>query len=155
MQWFNKSLHKTVEGSSTRHIECIILWMSKAFRYFRARWNKMSRCLWPSTVCTLHHRGRPGERFLPFENIPLNLRSKRATLLLLTWIYFSRLGGTVNFILQFMTNVAISISISQIFRSRVAINQLHPPMVSWSHRLYDMPGMGPRMNVLFWGRHDF
>ena len=52
--------------------------------------------------------------------IPLNSRSKtrqRATLLLLTWIYFSRSGGTVNFTLPFMTNVTISISTSHIFRS--------------------------------------
>ena len=48
-----------------------------------------------------------------FENylgqmIPLNSRSKTrqtATLLLLTWIYFCRSGGTVNFTLPFMTNV--------------------------------------------------
>ena len=49
--------------------------------------------------------------------IPLNSRSKtrqRATLLLLTWIYFCRLGGAVNFTLPFMTNVTISISTSQI-----------------------------------------
>ena len=60
-----------------------------------------------------------------FENyldqiIPLNSRSKtrqRATLLLLTWIYFCRSGGTVNFTLPFMTNVTISISTSQFFRS--------------------------------------
>ena len=52
--------------------------------------------------------------------IPLNSRSKtrqRATLLLHTWIYFCRSGGTVNFTLPFMTNVTISISTSQIFRS--------------------------------------
>ena len=40
--------------------------------------------------------------------IPLNSRSKtrqRAALLLLTWIYFCRSGGTVNFTLPFITNV--------------------------------------------------
>ena len=59
---------------------------------------------------------------------PSNLRSKtrqRATLLLLTWIYFCRLGGTVNFILPFMTKVTISISVSQIFRSWVEIYHDH------------------------------
>ena len=63
--------------------------------------------------------------------------------------------GTDNFILPFMTNVTISISISQSFLSWVAIYQLRPPMASLSHSLYDMPGLAPRMNVLFWGRHDF
>ena len=90
--------------------------------------------------------------------IPLNLRSKnwqRATLLLFTWVYFCRLGGKVNFILPFMTNVTISISISPIFRPWVAIYQLRPPMGSLSHSLYIMPGLAPSMNVLFWGRHDF
>ena len=70
--------------------------------------------------------------------IRLNLRSKtwqRATLLLLTWIYFCRLEGTVNFILPFMTKVTISISISQIFRSWVATYQLRPPMTSLSYSL--------------------
>ena len=56
--------------------------------------------------------------------------------------------------LPFMTNVMISISMSQIFRSWVAIYQLRPPMESLSHSLYDMPGLAPRMDVLFWGRHD-
>ena len=90
--------------------------------------------------------------------IPLNLRSKtrpRATLLLLTWIYFCRSEGTVNFILPFMTNVTISISISQMFHSWVATHQLRPPMASLSHNLYDMPGPAPHMDVLFWGQHGF
>ena len=92
------------------------------------------------------------------RRILLNLRSKtrpRATLLLLTWIYFCRSGGTVNFILRFMTNVTISISISQIFHSWVATYQLRPPVASLSHNLSDMPGPAPRMDVLFWGQHDF
>ena len=70
-----------------------------------------------------------------FENYlgqmyPVELEIKdthRATLLLLTWIYFCRSGGTVNFTLPFMTNVTISISTSQIFRSWVAIFQPRPP----------------------------
>ena len=28
-------------------------------------------------------------------------------------------------------------------------------MASLSHSLYDMSGLAPRINVLFWGRHDF
>ena len=78
------------------------------------------------------------------------------TLLFLTEIYFGRSGGTANFIIPFMTNVTISISISQIFRFWVAIFQVCPPMTSLSHSYkYDMAGLVPRMNVLFWGQHDF
>ena len=80
---------------------------------------------------------------------------QRATLLLLTWIYFCRSGGTVNFTLPFMTNVTISISTSQIFRSWVAIFQPRPPMASLFRSLYAMPGLAPRMDVLSWGRRDF
>ena len=28
-------------------------------------------------------------------------------------------------------------------------------MASLSHNLYDMPGPAPRMDVLFWGKHEF
>ena len=90
--------------------------------------------------------------------IPLNSRSKaqqRATLLLLTWIYSCRSGGAVSFTLPFMTNVTISISTSQIFRSWVAIVQPRPPMASLFCSLYGMPGLAPRMDVLSWGRRDF
>ena len=80
---------------------------------------------------------------------------QRATLLLLTSIYFCRSGGTVNFTLPFMTNSTISISTSQIFRSWVAIFQPRPPMASLFRNLYDMPGLAPRMDVLSWGRRDF
>ena len=60
-----------------------------------------------------------------FENYlgqmyPLSLRSKtrrRATLLLPTWICSCQSVGTVNFTLPFTTNVTISISILQTFRS--------------------------------------
>ena len=69
-------------------------------------------------------------------------------LLLLTWIYFCRSGGTFNLTLPFMTNVTISISTSQIFRSWVAIFQPRPPMVSLFRSLYSMPGLAPRMDVL-------
>ena len=90
--------------------------------------------------------------------IPLNLRSKtrrRATLLLPTWICSCQSVGTVNFILPFTTNVKISISILQTFRSWVATSHLRPPMTFLSHNLSDTPGLAPLMNVLFWGRCDF
>ena len=80
---------------------------------------------------------------------------QRATLLLHTWIYFCWSGGTVNFTLPFMTNVTISISTSQLFRSRVAIFQPRPPMASLFRSLYGMPGLAPRMDVISWGRRDF
>ena len=73
----------------------------------------------------------------------------------LTALYIFFFTGTVNYILSFMTNVTISISISQIFRSCVAIYQHRPPLASLSHSLYDIPGLAPPMNVIFWGRHDF
>ena len=56
--------------------------------------------------------------------IPLSLRSKtrrRATPLLPTWIYSCRSRVTVSCALPFTTNVTISTSISQTFRSWVAI----------------------------------
>ena len=99
-----------------------------------------------------------------FENnlgqmYPVELRSKtrqRVPLMLHTWIYFCRSVGTVNFILQFMTNMTISISILHIFCSWVAIYQLRPPPpMALSNSLNDMPGFASRMNVLFWGRQDF
>ena len=52
-------------------------------------------------------------------------------------------------------NVTISISISHIFHSWVAIFQLRPPMASLSYTFYIMPGPSPRMDVLIWGQHDF
>ena len=60
-----------------------------------------------------------------------------------------------NITLPFMTNVTISISTSQIFRSWVAIFQPRPPMASLFRSLYGMPGLAPRMDVLSWGRRDF
>ena len=60
---------------------------------------------------------------------PLSLRSKtrrRASLLLLTWICSCQSVGTVNFILPFTTNVSVSISILQTFRSWVATSHLRP-----------------------------
>ena len=41
--------------------------------------------------------------------------------------------------------MTISISISQIFRSWVAIFQPRPPIASLSRSLYDMPGLAPRI----------
>ena len=54
-----------------------------------------------------------------------------------------------------MTNVTISISTLQIFRSWVAIFQPRPPTASLFRSLYGMPGLAARMDVLSWGRHDF
>ena len=98
-----------------------------------------------------------------FENYlgqmyPLSLRSKtrrRATLLLPTWICSCQSVGTVNFALPFTTNVTISISILQTFRSWVATSHLRPPMAFLSHNSSDTPGLAHLMNVLFWGRCDF
>ena len=64
--------------------------------------------------------------------IPLSLRSKtrrRATPLLRTWIYSCRTRVTVSCELPITTNVTISTSISQIFRSWVAIFHLRQPGV--------------------------
>ena len=88
----------------------------------------------------------------------LNLRSRtpqRAPLLLLTYIYYCRLGGMVNFTLRSTTNGMISISTSQTFRSWVVIFHLSQPMAFLSLNSYDTPGLTPRMNVLFWGPGDF
>ena len=98
-----------------------------------------------------------------FENYlgqmyPLSLRSKtrrRATLLLPTWICSCQSVGTFNFALPFATNVTISISISQTFRSWVATSHLRPPMAFLSHNSSDTPVLAPLMNFLFWGRCDF
>ena len=58
--------------------------------------------------------------YIVYRCIPLSLRSKtrrKATLLLPTWICSCQSVGTVNFALPFTTNVTISISILQTFRS--------------------------------------
>ena len=75
--------------------------------------------------------------------ISLSLISKtrrRATPLLPTWIYSCRSRVTVSCALPFTTNVTISTSISQTFRSWVAIFHLRRPMVFLSHSSYRMPG---------------
>ena len=97
-------------------------------------------------------------RIISVRCIPLSLRSKtrrRATLLLPTWICSCQSVGTVNFTLPFTTNVTISISILQTFRSWVATTHLRPPMAFLSHNSSDTPGLAPLMNALFWGRCDF
>ena len=91
-------------------------------------------------------------RIIWVKCIPLSLRSKtrrRATPLLPTWSYSCRSRMTVSCALPFTTNVTISISISQTFRSWVAIFHLRQPMVFLSHSSYGMPGLAPLMNVLF------
>ena len=80
--------------------------------------------------------------------IPLNLRSKtrqRTTDLLPT----CRSEGTVNCALPFTTNVTISTSISQNFRSSAETFHLRQPMTFLSHSSYGMPGLALIMNVLF------
>ena len=56
---------------------------------------------------------------------------------------------TVSCALPFTTNVTISTSISQTFRSWVAIFPLRQPMVFLSHSSYGMPWLAPLMNALF------
>ena len=90
--------------------------------------------------------------------IPLGLRSikrRRATPLLPTWIYSCRSRGTVSYALPCTTNVTILTSISQTFRSWVAIFHLRQPIVFLSHSSYGMPGLASLMNVLFKGWRDF
>ena len=74
---------------------------------------------------------------------------------LVVLVYFSPSRVTVSCALPFTTNVTISTSTSQTFRSWVAIFLLRQPMVFLSHSSYGMPGHAPLMNVLFLGRHDF
>ena len=63
--------------------------------------------------------------------------------------------GTVNFHLPFMTNMTISISTSQIFRSSVAIFQPRPPMVSL-FRSYTICPVWSSYGCFFsWGQRDF
>ena len=106
--------------------------------------NKLKVICWFSITKTL--------RIIWVKCIPLSLRSKtrrRATPLLPTWIYSCRSRVTVSCALPFTTNVTISTSISQNFRSWVAIFHLRQPMVFLSHSSYGMPGLAPLMNVLF------
>ena len=62
--------------------------------------------------------------------------------------YSCRSRVTVSCALPFTTNVTISTSISQTFRSWVTIIHLRQPMVFLSHSSYGMPGLAPLMNVL-------
>ena len=100
----------------------------------------------------------PDLRIIWIRCIPLSLGSKtrrRPTPLLPTWIYSCRLGGAVSCWLSFTTNVKISTSISQTFRSWVAIFHFRQPMAFLSYSSYGMPLLAPLMNVLFYGRRDF
>ena len=83
--------------------------------------------------------------------IPLSLKTKtqrRATPLLPSWIFSCRLGGTVSCALPFTTNVTISTSISQTFRSWVAIFNLRQSVTFLSHSSYGMPGLAPLSSKL-------
>ena len=91
-------------------------------------------------------------RYIWVRCIPLSLRSRtrrRATPLFPTWIYSCRSRVTVSCALPFTTNVTISTSTSQTFRSWVAIFLLRKPMVLLSQSSYGMPELAPLMNVFF------
>ena len=60
----------------------------------------------------------------------------------------------VNFTLPFKTNEMTSFSISQTFRSWVVIFHLCRPMAFISLSLYDMSGLAPPIDVLFWWQDD-
>ena len=64
-----------------------------------------------------------------------------------TGLRIPKLSAPWCFTLPFITNVMISISTSQIFRSWVAIFKPRSPMVSLFRNLYYMPGLALRMNV--------
>ena len=70
-------------------------------------------------------------------------------------MYSCRSAGTFNFILPWMINVTLSISIHRTFNSWVTIFDLRPPMVLLSYNVYGIDGLLPHMDVLFWGQHDF
>ena len=91
-------------------------------------------------------------RIIWVKYITLSLRSKTrriATPLLPTWVYSCRSRVTVNCTLPFTTNLTISTSLSQTFRSWEAIFHLRQPMVCLSHSSHGMPGLALLMNVLF------
>ena len=129
--------------------------------YFSTHMKQKSHCLCSQPAGNSWHLGSISQigtsiMFCPYATqslritwvkyILLNLRPKtrqKATLL----DNFCRSGGTVIFILPFMTNFTFSISISQIFRSWVAIYQFRPPRASLSHSLYAMSGLAPRMKA--------
>ena len=69
------------------------------------------------------------------------------------WNYVDCVVNTLLTLLCF-TLLTSSISTSQIFPSWVAKFPIRPPMASLSRNLYDMPGLAPRMAVLFSGRRD-
>ena len=105
--------------------------------------------------CIVHKQ--PRLKIIWARCILLNLRPRtpqRVPLLLLTYIYYCRLGGMVNFTRPFTTNEIISISTSQTSRSWVVIFHLRRPMAFLSLSLYDTSGLA-RMNALFWGPGDF
>ena len=66
-----------------------------------------------------------------------------------------QLGRTVSCALPLTTNVTISTSLSQTFRSREAIFLFRQPMMFLSHSSYGIPGLTPLMNVLFLRQRDF
>ena len=146
--------------SSSRHIS-LLIW-SRIYTVFALNREETVGVLVQFHIqvhrwCFVHKQPRVWE--LPGPDVSRWTRDQRHDreqhFCFLPGIYFCRSGGTVNFTLPFMTNVTISISTSQIFRSWVAIFQPRPPMASLFRSLYGMPGLAPRMDVLSWGRRDF
>ena len=101
--------------------------LRKTFGFFRSYSELLSKF---GDISFQEYVPRGISHLIFYDDLVYKQTWQRATLLLLTWIYFCRSGGTVNFTLPFMTNVTISISTSQIFRSWVAIFQHRPPMAS-------------------------
>ena len=93
----------------------------------------------PTLYRKCHSHNTPGKGHNNTWVEPLSTESNSA--------HLSRV--TVSCELPFTTNVTISTSISQTFRSWVAIFQLRQPMVFLSHSSYGMPGLAPLMKVLF------
>ena len=84
-----------------------------------------------------------------FEYPSWNLRSntrQRVTLLLFTCINFCRSGGTVNFLLPFMTNVTISIPICPFLSSDIPSPRAYDVFIS---QLIRYSRLAPRIYVLF------
>ena len=70
------------------------------------------------------------------------------------WVWDCQSVGTVNFALPFTTNVTISISILQTFRTWVITFHLRPPMAFLSNNSSNTSEFASLMNVWFWGQCD-
>ena len=97
-------------------------------------------------------------RIIWVRSILLSFRSKtrrRATPMLPPWIYSCPWGETISCAFPFTTNVTISTSMSQNFRSWGAIFHFRQPMAFSSRSSSGMPGLATLMNILFWGSRGF